>query len=631
MGHDATAFKKAMRDSGLCHSIESALDPDISEMPFVFIFKGLKEKSDVSKKALEVLDSIHSFPQEEIEAVLHQLELSRSEITGGSHPFGLNLALRSVLLKLHGLDPIIGLTFHGLIDTLREKCEDPSYLRGLIERYFLKNPTRIILTMEPDLKLQEKENTEEKERLQKIRKSLSESEKEELVSQAKALEERQKHFEEPIELLPRIALSEVRPLPKAYALEKRPSLLSHSTFTNGLVYVTVASPLPDLQPEELADAKMMLSLLGEFGTKKRSFSQLLQDLQLYTGSFHAMISLEPLAKDNLSFQAKVLFRTKGLERNLQPMMSLLREIIFDTLFDDRERLVEMLKKQQVALESGLIKNAMRYAVSASAAGFSQLMALGHTLSGPSYLNLLRERAALEPQVLMKRLEGIKERLLGLLDTVLVVSAEEEVLGQIDPSPFLGQKRYTPYKGHLPLKKEESRFTIASQVAFNAFSLPLFAYTHPHSAACALSAQLMESLILHPLIREQGGAYGARAGYSPVAGTFTFSSYRDPHIAQTRDAFKKAAVAIAEGHFDEGELEEAKLSIIQDLDSPLAPGQRAEIAYSWALGERTFDLRSAWRKNLLTATHDQVTKAVQEHILRPFDHGIFATFTGKDII
>ena len=43
---------------------------------------------------------------------------------------------------------------------------------------------------------------------------------------------------------------------------------------------------------------------------------------------------------------------------------------------------------------------------------------------------------------------------------------------------------------------------------------------------------LRNTTLHRAIREQGGAYGAGAGYGADAGTFRFFSYRDPRIAGT---------------------------------------------------------------------------------------------------
>eukprot|EP00976_Prorocentrum_cordatum_P032924 670756-Prorocentrum_minimum.AAC.2 len=56
-------------------------------------------------------------------------------------------------------------------------------------------------------------------------------------------------------------------------------------------------------------------------------------------------------------------------------------------------------------------------------------------------------------------------------------------------------------------------------------------------------------ILPPLLRlvpSQGGAYGGGAAASPLGGTFTFTSYRDPRSLETVEAFEAAAEWAAKG-------------------------------------------------------------------------------------
>lgn len=55
--------------------------------------------------------------------------------------------------------------------------------------------------------------------------------------------------------------------------------------------------------------------------------------------------------------------------------------------------------------------------------------------------------------------------------------------------------------------------------------------------------------LHKLIREKGGAYGSGVKYNSLAGSYTFFSYRDPHVLETIDNFKKATELVCEGRFE----------------------------------------------------------------------------------
>lgn len=75
-----------------------------------------------------------------------------------------------------------------------------------------------------------------------------------------------------------------------------------------------------------------------------------------------------------------------------------------------------------------------------------------------------------------------------------------------------------------------------------------AYHEPGSENFELLSELMSRGHLHKLIREQGGAYGAGAKYSPFSGAFSFYSYRDPHTLETLDNFAKSIDWVASGDF-----------------------------------------------------------------------------------
>lgn len=621
-GSDGSFFKKSLLESGLCESVDSAVDADAAELPFIFIFKGLKEDhvALLETKVFEILKNIRSFSPDEIAAVLHQFELERLEITGGSYPFGLSLCFRSVLLKLHGSDPLSGLELHNQLEKLRELCQDPSYLPGLIKKYFLENPHFVSLTMVPDPKLTEKEEAAEKRRLSHIQ--LTEEAKKALVDQAIRLDEKR---EDPTDLLPKLALSDVARVPKTYALAQKEAVFTHKTFTNGLLYATLSCPLPQMGLDELHYTKLYLSLLGEIGTKKRSFDDLLLQEQLYSAGFGAQISFEPKAHNFCEAEAKVFFKMKGLQRNEAPLFALFREILTETSLHEKERIQQLIKQQILSLESSLTRNALRYASSASTASFSPYLGLYYLMGGTHYLQFLRTVDKTGVDALISRLQELPHLLTQ--GSQLVITAEEEPSSAIlscCTAPL------TPFVPELLSLPEERNYKIATAVAFNAFSLPLFSYDHEDAAAVSLSAHLMEHLVLHPLIREQGGAYGARASASS-SGHFTFSTYRDPHIASSQKAFKTAAVRIASGDFTEEELEEAKFSILQDLDTPIAPGQRGDAVYYWRLSGKTDQLRTLWRRRLLDATADMVQKASKTHILDNFEKGVFVTFAGKGVV
>jgi Zn-dependent M16 (insulinase) family peptidase len=92
------------------------------------------------------------------------------------------------------------------------------------------------------------------------------------------------------------------------------------------------------------------------------------------------------------------------------------------------------------------------------------------------------------------------------------------------------------------------FALPSQTNYVTETFFTPAYHEAGSEKLELLTELMSRGQLHRLIREQGGAYGAGAKYSPFSGAFTFYSYRDPFTLETLDNFAKSIDWVASGDF-----------------------------------------------------------------------------------
>ena len=163
-------------------------------------------------------------------------------------------------------------------------------------------------------------------------------------------------------------------------------------------------------------------------------------------------------------------------------------------------------------------------------------------------------------------------------------------------------------------------------AFNTIS-----YSHPDSPALSIAANLLDNISLHRLLREQGGAYGGGASFNNLSGNFLFYSYRDPNIASTLLAFEEAVDKVLKGEFDDINLEEAKLEMIQGLDAPISPGSRADVAYCWLKENKSFELMQKYRKALLSVNKKDIIEALKTHVVPNMKKSTSIVFAGKELI
>lgn len=649
MNSDASPLKRKLIGSGLCIQADAFMDIDMSELPFVIVCKGCeKENADKLEKIIYAsLEEIikEGIPAHLIEAAVHQIEFSRTEITGDSAPFGLTIFMRSALAKQHGCPPENALMIHSLFDNLLLQLKDPAYLPGLIKKYLLDNPHRVRIVMSPDPHLTVEENAAEKKRLEQIQASLTKNEIDKILKNTEALAQYQLETEnQDIDCLPKVNLEDVPPHARDFPLVQQDfrnlKIFHHECFTNRIVYADLIFDLPDIAEEDLPLVQLIVSLMPELGAGNRDYAANLEYIQAYTGGVGVACSLFVQAEDPLLAKPGLCIRGKALHRHADKLFSLFRDMVISPRFDEKKRIEDLIQQLHTSLQSRLNRNGLRYATQLALSGFSMPSYVSEHWHGVSYFKTIHELAKnldRNSSSLMDRLYAIKEKLLSLRTPHLVLSCDNEMYRMLQKESFFGlgdlaARPHKPWKGaySLPSVISQARL-IASPVAFTCEAFKTASYIHPHAPALSISTQLFDNRILHQKIREQGGAYGAGASYHAMTGQFYFHSYRDPHIANTLQAFHEAIESISEGEFDDYDLEEAKLGVIQHLDSPIAPGSRAITSYSWWREGKTHQMRQYYRDQILALTPKKVKSVVEKELLPLKDKGVVVTFAGEELV
>ncbi len=649
MDTDASLLKLPLLESGLCIQADAYMDTEMSEVPYLIVCKGCKQENVEKLEALlrKALEKIikEGIPYNLIDSALHQLEFSRTEITGDHSPFGLTLFMRSALAKQHGGDAENALKIHELFETLNTKVKDPTYLTNLIKKYLLDNPHFVRLTMLPDPKLAAEELKQEERSLEKIKKSLTPTEVEAILSQTKALEKYQKETEtQDIACLPKVGLEDVPILVRNFALKEEQkgnfNLFHHECFTNHILYADLVFDMPHIDKEDLFYLQLFSVLLPEVGCGKRKYKENLEYIHAYTGGIGASSSLHVQANDPHTMNPCFTLRGKALHRNAQQLFTLLKETATSCRFDEKKRIQELISQLHNSLQTRLTKNALRYAIQLSLSSLctpSSINNKWHGLEFYKFIQTLSEDLPGKLPYILDKLNAMKEKVLCLKHPHLVLSGDQEIYTQLQKNDFYGlltlpAKDFTPWNGNYPLNTvSREAHIIASPIAYNCEAFKTASYNHPHSPALTVATHLFENKILHRSIREQGGAYGAGASYNTTIGAFYFHSYRDPHIANTLKIFNESIDLIAAGNFDENDLEESKLEVIQQFDMPTAPGSRAITAYSWWREGKTKEMRQHYRDRLLSLTSKEVSLAVEKELLAKKHSGIIVSLAGAEVL
>jgi Zn-dependent M16 (insulinase) family peptidase len=165
--------------------------------------------------------------------------------------------------------------------------------------------------------------------------------------------------------------------------------------------------------------------------------------------------------------------------------------------------------------------------------------------------------------------------------------------------------------------------IPAEVCYVAKVLAAPPYSDPLSAPLFVLARQLSNGYLYRHIRVQGGAYGGSCRYEPVSGLFAFLSYRDPHLTETIDIFRKAADFVCDHPVPREELEKAVIGTIGALDRPLDPAGRGYTALIREFSGLTDPIRRRFREEVLNVDPEHLQQAAHHYFPKASKAAVFA--------
>ncbi|WP_213319003.1 insulinase family protein [Chlamydiifrater volucris] len=650
MGTDAAPLKSCLLKSGYCKQADLVIDNEIREIPVTLVCKGCSPEGARELEGLifSTLEDIANTGLSEnlVEGAIHQLELSRKEITGYSLPYGLSLFFRAGLLKQHGGDPADALRIHSLFSTLREKIKDRTYLPGLIRKYFLSNTHFSRIIMVPDPELNAKESEEERKRLSEIGLELTDEDRVRIEQVSQQLEEYRSAEEDIDAVLPGITLDKIPPTGKEYDLvvveADYGKVYHHECFTNDIIFVDIVADLPALTKEELPWLRLLAFLMPQLGCGGRNYKEHLEFLLENTGGVDVSYEWSSQAKDPSILKPSISLRGKALSTRASQLFSVLSDLKTTVDFSDIRRIGELLMQHEEALTNSIRNNPMGYAIGEACSALSTASAVSYLSSGIPYVRKICELVKLfkeNPDEVINNLKTLYAKCFQG-EKSLLVSCNKALFGVLQDENFFGVLRESSSETlkewktpEILLEATSKAYEIPVRAAFNVLAFPLgdFSYEDPDSAALLVAAEILDNVILHTKVREQGGAYGSGASVNLSRGVFYCYSYRDPEISVTKKAFYEALEAVANGDFKDKDVREGILGVVQDIDSVIPPGGRASAAYFRLRSGRNPIARQEFRKNLLSVSKEQVTTAFSRWLSSQKENSVFVTFSGREML
>ena len=633
LDNSAAPLRKLLETCGLGASPSPLCGLEDSNREMAFMC-GLEDSSpekaaELEQKVLEVLQDVadNGVSQSRLEAALHQLELSQREIGGDHYPYGLQLMMGAISTAMHRGDPIALLNLDPVLDKMREEVKQPDFVQKLVKEWLLDNPHRVRLVMKPDTSLEEVREAFTKAKLAKLKETLSDEDKQKIIDQAKALEERQQ-LEEDESVLPKVGLEDVpAAIPMPGYQEQNLASGKHTQYaqgTNGLVYQQVIYDLPQLNSEQLQLLPLYTRFVGELGAGEQDYLQIQERLTEVTGGVFGFSVLRGAIDDEQRVKGVLCFSGKALKRNCEALAELMHTIVEQPRYDELEHLRELVAQQRARLDQSITGQGHALAMMAASSGMNPAARLSHQVGGLAGIRAIKD---LDHHLSEgNNLQQLGDDL-GSLSTLLrsgerqfLVVAEQDAtntaanhLDQYWAGSPSGQASSINLES--VRQQVQQCWLTSTQVNFCAKAYPTVPSDHPDSPILSVLGGFLRNGYLHRAIREQGGAYGGGASQESNIAAFRFYSYRDPRLTETLRDFDQSIEWLLSKDHGYQPLEEAILGVISALDKPSSPAGEAKQAFQNRLFGRDEAFQQRFRERVLSTTLDDL-KRVASMYLKP---------------
>ncbi|MDO4250712.1 MAG: insulinase family protein [Moraxella sp.] len=628
------------------------LDDSHYEMVFYAGLRGSEpyHSQQISDEILALLNEVASRPidEETIDTILHQMEIDQRHIGGDGMPYGLNLMLEGFSTAIHGGDPVDVWQVDEHLAWLKKQLTDPMWLPSLIKTHLVDNPHRVQLTLIPDAQKASRLIKEEQSVLDELNASLTDEDRQHIDKQTQELLARQALVDD-IELLPKVGLEDI-PAKIAFAtanthsiaINGTPSILyQYDAGTNGLYYYQLLMKIEDEAILGNALLPLYLSVLAELGTSQYDARKFQARQAAHSSGVTARISQRTDIEDSTQMSTYLVLAVRSLASKHEAV-TVLKEVLTDSVFDETERMSELLKQRQMSWQARLSGAGHAYAMQTASRATSKASALEYAFSGLPALGALKAFLATAEhddsawQVLSAGLASLHAQLSQLPKSAILVCEAPlaKELGKVIADSLAQLPSAIPTNPSMPDEfvqlqqiyhalmtqvetstvASDSAWMIATNVYHNASCYLTVPSGHEDAPALMVLAPFLRNGYLHGAIREKGGAYGGGASYDGNSASLRFYSYRDPQCAATFEHFTKAIDWLLTSEHEPRQLEEAILGIIAGMDKPGSPAGDAIKSCFSVLHGRDKAWQTAMRAKILAVTIEDL-KAVTKRYLK----------------
>lgn len=517
---------------------------------------------------------------------------------------------------------------------------DTTYFEDLLREVVLESGHHALVELVP-VADDARAAREEADELAAAKAALDEAGLLRIVEDVAELRERQEAEDAPEAkaTLPRLRVSDIgpaRPEPQLVQNKQTPiPCLRHDLPTHQLAYALTYFDLSHLAFSELPYVTVLTRLMQQLATERMSAGELDSYIGANLGflSFTTEVATQPNWK---LARPRLLVSAGALSEKMDALASIPREVWATTIFEDTDRMRDVLTQMRIGMEQGFLMNGHSAALARAMSYVSPAAVLTQQLSGIDFYRFLRdllEHFDERKDALCDTLRDLRERIFTSTGAIASFTGSNEdfqrywaAAGDLGLAPRTAPTKelYVPW----PEDKHEA-FVIPSDVSYLARACDPRALDIETDGVWSVVSNALSYDYLWNEIRVKGGAYGC--GFrSPSPRHASFYTYRDPAIDPSLARIAASGDWLTSFAPDTQTFEGFIVSCVSGVDAPIKPYALTKRRNAEYFCKTPPEQRGERRRQMLEATPEAL-RALSDDVKRIANDAPACVFAGRDVI
>ncbi|MBR6185905.1 MAG: insulinase family protein [Clostridia bacterium] len=625
------SFKKAFPAGSVSCGRELAAPDDA----IVFVASGMNRGDAEPFKALvdDALRNVaeNGFPQDMVDSAMTSLNISTKLAPESGNPVEGVMSNIAYQYAVTG-DPFSYVDYVDSLSAIDRENRD-GLLKEAAAKWLADKKLYTLTTTYPAPGEKEKQDEALKAKLAEIKAGMTQEELQAIVDETNAPAKE----EDNTELMAKIKAVTVDSLPE----EIKTYTVNDFTDENGIRHIEVPAGVDGigsvslkldaaaLPQEDIHWMRLFTRLLGQLDTDRHTKEEL--DVLISRYLYNKTTGVETADMTD-AIHPYLVAEWYALDDDLAAGYDLMEELLFQTRFDDTQKLMEQVQAQKTSVRATINSSAyniMLYRGMADNSPFYRYYNYLNFLDYYAFLENLETQLSENPEEVTKHFEAIQSFFHNNAGAIATFAGNEQSIELNRPlaDAFMAKLDHVEREAavyDLPVGAQREALIVDGNIQYNNVIATLddMGLTEYDAGLSAITS-LVSDQVLMPILRDQMGVYTPVNEMVEKNGAMYLLSYRDPNVKETFDVYASLSDIIAQMDVDQDTLDGYIMSTYSGLAKPQGELAGAVSAISDTLNEKKLDRFLDYMRQLKAVTPDTV-KAAAEIYRKAWENGVHST-------